>query len=155
MNEHLVRIGAGTLIGPEVALTVGMWPGEALEPDGGWVIRIGDRVNIGRRCALAGRRRIEIGDDDIEMHRRPVSRVVAADQRAGKRRRAIALGEQIDRSRRADELDRVRTEAPADRQPERLRVEANAALEVVDIDVDKQLRHRLGGGRLPVRLYSK
>jgi len=63
MNEHLVRIGTDTLIGPEVALSVGMWPGEDLDPTDGWVIRIGDRVNLGRRCAIVGRQRIEIGDD--------------------------------------------------------------------------------------------
>jgi acetyltransferase-like isoleucine patch superfamily enzyme len=63
MNEHLVRIGRGTLLGPEVGISVGMWPGEQLEAPDGWVIRIGDRVNIGRRGALVARRRLEIGDD--------------------------------------------------------------------------------------------
>jgi acetyltransferase-like isoleucine patch superfamily enzyme len=63
MNEHLVHIGAATLIGPEVTLSVGMWPGEELETADGWVIRVGDRVNIGRRCAFVARQRIDIGDD--------------------------------------------------------------------------------------------
>lgn len=71
MNEHLIGIGSRTLIGPEVTLSVGMWPGEDLAVDAGhgpvasdgWVIRIGDRVNVGRRCAFVGRRRIEVGDD--------------------------------------------------------------------------------------------
>jgi len=63
MNGQLIRIGAGSLIGPEVSLSVGMWPDEALEATDGWVIRIGDRVNIGRRCAIVGRQRIDIGDD--------------------------------------------------------------------------------------------
>lgn len=61
MNEHLIHIGSGTLVGPEVTLSVGMWPGEALGP--GPVVTIGDRVNIGRRCAVVARQRIEIGDD--------------------------------------------------------------------------------------------
>ena len=63
MNEHLVRIGDATLIGPEVSLSVGMWPDENLDAPEGWIVRIGDRVNIGRRCAIVGRRHIEIGDD--------------------------------------------------------------------------------------------
>ncbi len=63
MGERWVRIGAAALVGPEVALSVGMWPDEALEPDEGWVIRIGDRVNVGRRCAFVGRCRIDVGAD--------------------------------------------------------------------------------------------
>ncbi len=63
MNEHLVRIGERTLVLSEVTLSVGMWPGEVLDAPDGWVIRIGNRCTIGRRCALVGRRRIEIGDD--------------------------------------------------------------------------------------------
>jgi acetyltransferase-like isoleucine patch superfamily enzyme len=63
MNTHLVRIGAGTLVGPEVGITVGMWAGEDLEAPEGWIVRIGERVNVGRRCTIAGRRRIDIGDD--------------------------------------------------------------------------------------------
>ena len=55
MNEQLVRLGERTLVGPEVSLSAGMWPGEELEPEAdGWVVRIGDRVNIGRRCASSG-----------------------------------------------------------------------------------------------------
>jgi acetyltransferase-like isoleucine patch superfamily enzyme len=61
MNEHLIRIGSRTLIGPDVTLSVGMWPDEDLGVDE--VIRIGDRVNVGRRCAIVGRQRIDIGDD--------------------------------------------------------------------------------------------
>lgn len=63
MNERLIRIGDRTIIGPEVTLSVGMWPGEELAAPDGWIIRIGDRVSVGRRCALVGRHRIEIGDD--------------------------------------------------------------------------------------------
>jgi serine acetyltransferase len=63
VNPHLVCIGSGSMIGPEVSLSVGMWPGEALAAPDGWIVRIGDRVNVGRRCAIVARRRIEIGDD--------------------------------------------------------------------------------------------
>ena len=63
LNEHLVHIGNGSLIGPEVSLSVGMWSGEELDAPEGWIVRIGDRVNIGRRCAIVGRHRIDIGDD--------------------------------------------------------------------------------------------
>jgi serine acetyltransferase len=63
MNEQFIRLGERTLIGPEVSLSAGMWPGERLEPEAGWVVRIGDRVNIGRRCSIVGRIGIDIGDD--------------------------------------------------------------------------------------------
>ncbi|MBA2281204.1 MAG: acyltransferase [Acidimicrobiia bacterium] len=63
MGERWVRVGDAALVGPEVALSVGMWPDEDLRPADGWVIRIGDRVNLGRRCALVGRCRIDIGAD--------------------------------------------------------------------------------------------
>jgi acetyltransferase-like isoleucine patch superfamily enzyme len=63
MNQHLVRIGSRTLIGPDVTLSVGMWPGEQLAAPDGWVIRIGDGCNIGRRGAIVGRIGIDIGDD--------------------------------------------------------------------------------------------
>ena len=63
MNSRWVHIGEATLIGPEVTLSVGMWPDEPLAPDAGWVVRFGDRVNVGRRCAFVGRVGIDVGDD--------------------------------------------------------------------------------------------
>jgi serine acetyltransferase len=63
LGERWIRIGEGSLIGPGVALSAGMWPDEPLDPPSGWVVRIGDRCNIGRGSAVVGRTGIEIGDD--------------------------------------------------------------------------------------------
>jgi acetyltransferase-like isoleucine patch superfamily enzyme len=60
-NEHAIRIGTDTLIGPEVTLTAGMAPGQPLEHDP--VVVIGDRCNIGRGSCIVGHVSIEIGDD--------------------------------------------------------------------------------------------
>jgi len=60
-NEHAIRIGRGTLIGPEVSLTVGMVPGQPI--DHPTVITIGDRCNIGRGSHIVGHSSISIGDD--------------------------------------------------------------------------------------------
>lgn len=66
LNEHLVHIGSGTLVGPHVGLAVGVVAGEPdLDPPGGWAVRIGDRCNIGRGSTIVGRHRIDIGDDVI------------------------------------------------------------------------------------------
>ena len=63
LGERWIRIGDGSLIGPGVALSAGMWVDEPLDPPAGWVVRIGDRCNIGRGSAIVGRVGIDIGDD--------------------------------------------------------------------------------------------
>jgi acetyltransferase-like isoleucine patch superfamily enzyme len=60
-NEHAIRIGRDTLIGPHVILTAGMAPGQPLEHDP--VVVIGDRCNIGRGSSIVGHHSITIGDD--------------------------------------------------------------------------------------------
>jgi acetyltransferase-like isoleucine patch superfamily enzyme len=60
-NEHAVRIGQETLIGPNVAITAGMAPGQPLEHSP--VVVIGDRCNIGRGSHIVGHDSIVIGDD--------------------------------------------------------------------------------------------
>jgi acetyltransferase-like isoleucine patch superfamily enzyme len=60
-NEQHIHIGARTLIGSHVSLSVGMAPGQPIEDD--VVIRIGERCNIGRGSHIVGHRSIEIGDD--------------------------------------------------------------------------------------------
>ena len=62
-GEGLIRIGAGTLIGPHVSLAVGMFPGEPLQVPSGVVVRIGDRCMIGRGSSIIARCGIDIGDD--------------------------------------------------------------------------------------------
>ena len=60
-GERWISIGKGTLIGPSVALTVGL-PGEDMGPTSGAVIRIGDGCNVGRGSSLVGREGIVIED---------------------------------------------------------------------------------------------
>lgn len=61
MNERFIRIGAGTMIGPHVALSAGMVPGQDCIADP--VVSIGDRCLIGRGSGIVGHLSIEIGDD--------------------------------------------------------------------------------------------
>ena len=61
MNEQFIEIGSGTMIGPHVALSAGMVPGqECLSTP---VVRIGDRCLIGRGSGIVGHFSIVIGDD--------------------------------------------------------------------------------------------
>ena len=61
MNERYIRIGSGTMIGPQVALSAGMVPGQHCLSD--TVVSIGDRCLIGRGSGIVGHLSIEIGDD--------------------------------------------------------------------------------------------
>ncbi len=60
-NEHKIRLGSGTMFGPDVTLTAGMVPGQEFGSDP--VIEIGDRVNIGRGSFIVAHCSIVIGDD--------------------------------------------------------------------------------------------
>lgn len=60
-GEHAISLGSDTAIGPNVALSVGMVPGQQLI--GERMLRIGDRCLIGRGCSIACHYDIEIGDD--------------------------------------------------------------------------------------------
>ena len=61
-GERWIVIGAETLVGPHVSLSVGM-PGEPISPDAEPVIVIGDRCNIGRGSSIVGRCGIVVEDD--------------------------------------------------------------------------------------------
>ncbi|MGK2929275.1 MAG: acyltransferase [Acidimicrobiales bacterium] len=61
-GEHWIEIGARTLIGPHVSMSVGLF-GERLDPSLPPVLRFGDRCNIGRNASFVARVGIEIGDD--------------------------------------------------------------------------------------------
>src|SRR5688572_8970539 len=61
MNERFIRIGEGTMIGPQVTLSAGMVPGQQCVTDP--VVTIGDRCLIGRGSGIVGHLSIEIGDD--------------------------------------------------------------------------------------------
>jgi acetyltransferase-like isoleucine patch superfamily enzyme len=62
LGEALISIGDETLIGPGVALAVGMM-GEQLDLSREAVIAIGDRCNIGRNSSIVARSSIIIEDD--------------------------------------------------------------------------------------------
>ena len=60
-NEEYIEVGRDTMIGPGVALSAGMVPGQKcpVMP----VVRIGDRCLIGRGSGIVGHFSIDIGDD--------------------------------------------------------------------------------------------
>jgi carbonic anhydrase/acetyltransferase-like protein (isoleucine patch superfamily) len=60
-GERWIAIGAGTLIGPFVALSAGMLPGQDLGPQP--VLRIGDRCVIGRGSHIVAHHSLTIGDE--------------------------------------------------------------------------------------------
>ena len=60
-GERWISIGAGTLVGPNVALSVGM-PGEPIDPDLPPVVVIGERCNIGRGSSIVARCGVVIDD---------------------------------------------------------------------------------------------
>lgn len=60
-NENYISIGSDTLIGPEVALSAGMVPGQVCISSP--VVSIGDRCLIGRGSGIVGHFSITIGDD--------------------------------------------------------------------------------------------
>jgi len=61
MNVEYIRIGAGTMFGPHLALSAGMVPGQRCLHE--TVVSIGDRCLIGRGSGIVGHLSIEIGDD--------------------------------------------------------------------------------------------
>lgn len=60
-NEQFIRIGAGTMIGPQVTLSAGMVPGQQCLSE--TVVRIGDRCLIGKGSGIVGHFGIDIGND--------------------------------------------------------------------------------------------
>lgn len=60
-NEQYIHIGSHTMIGPGVALSAGMVPGQ--ECINNRTVVIGDRCLIGRNSGIVGHFSVEIGDD--------------------------------------------------------------------------------------------
>ena len=60
-NEHRIRIGCDTIIGPYASVTAGMAEGQQILSDP--VVQIGDRCLIGRGSHIVGHWNIELGDD--------------------------------------------------------------------------------------------
>src|SRR5262245_29039516 len=98
--------------------------------------------------------RLEIGDDEVEMNRGPVTAVIARHFRAGKRRRAGRLDEQIDRRLGAEELHAMRAEASPHTELESGCVKGDRRIEIVDVDVDENLRHQNTSSPKPAALAA-
>ena len=60
-NEHLIHIGAETIVGPGASISAGMAPGQEMPTDP--VVSIGSRCLIGRGSHIVGHWEIVIGDD--------------------------------------------------------------------------------------------
>jgi acetyltransferase-like isoleucine patch superfamily enzyme len=60
-NQQYIRIGSGTLIGKDIALSAGMVPGQECLTSP--VVSIGDRCLIGRGSGIVGHLSITIGND--------------------------------------------------------------------------------------------
>jgi len=60
-NEQYIRIGTGTMFGPQATLSAGMVPGQTMVSD--TVIRVGDRCLFGKGSGIVGHLEITIGDD--------------------------------------------------------------------------------------------
>jgi acetyltransferase-like isoleucine patch superfamily enzyme len=60
-NERYIEIGRDTMVGPHVALSAGMIPGQECLTSP--VVRIGDRCLIGRGSGIVGHLTIDIGND--------------------------------------------------------------------------------------------
>lgn len=60
-GEGSIRLGNDTIIGPQVALSAGMTPGQDLLHD--HIVTIGDRCRIGRHASIAGHLEIVIEHD--------------------------------------------------------------------------------------------
>lgn len=60
-NERYISIGRDTMIGPNVALSAGMVPGQECLTSP--VVRIGDRCLIGRGSGIVGHLAVDIGND--------------------------------------------------------------------------------------------
>lgn len=87
MNEQYIHIGSMTVLGPYIALSAGMAPGQTCITDP--VVSIGDRCLIGRGSGIVGHLSIEIGDDVYTGHH-----VYITDQNHGYADRELPISRQ-------------------------------------------------------------
>jgi acetyltransferase-like isoleucine patch superfamily enzyme len=87
-NERYIHIGRGTMIGPDVALSAGLAPGQVCVTDP--VVSIGDRCLIGRGSGVVGHLSIIIGDDVWTGHQ-----VYITDQNHGYERLDVPISRQL------------------------------------------------------------
>ena len=102
MNVGSIHIGALTLIGRQVTLSVGYGPGQADLPERGLVI--GDRCVLGARTSLTAHTSVEVGDDHRTGFRRNFRVRVWFDTRRVRRVRRVQsdVGQQVVRHVRLD-----------------------------------------------------
>ena len=86
-NERYIHVGSDTMIGPYVALSAGMIPGQECLTDP--VVRIGSRCLIGRGSGIVGHLSIDIEDDVWTGHH-----VYITDQNHGYRDVAVPISRQ-------------------------------------------------------------
>src|SRR5690606_7813323 len=91
----------------------------------------------GRNRALHGF--LDVVDDEIEMHRRPMPLVRPDLVRRLRDPGPFLLFEKVDGARAARELDTPAAETPPHDEPERRTVETLAGLELLDVDVDQEV----------------
>ena len=65
-GEAYIELGEGCIIGPYSSLSAGVMPGHVI--DHSPVVRIGDRVLIGKGSGIVGHHTVEIGDDVFTGH---------------------------------------------------------------------------------------
>jgi acetyltransferase-like isoleucine patch superfamily enzyme len=65
-GEEYIELGEGCIIGPYCSLSAGVMPGHVI--DHSPVVRIGDRVLIGKGSGIVGHHTVEIGDDVFTGH---------------------------------------------------------------------------------------
>ena len=87
-NERYIRIGDGTLFGPQITLSAGMAPGQEMVTDP--VITVGDRCLIGKVSGIVGHLEITIGDDVWTGHH-----VSITDQNHGYERLDLPISQQV------------------------------------------------------------
>jgi hypothetical protein len=87
------------------------------------------------------RRDVDVGHHDVEMHRRPMSAIIAPLIRGRDGSSSRLLDEQIKDRRRAQQLDAPRAETPPNRQAKRIAVERDRFFQIVDVDIDEQFSH--------------
>jgi acetyltransferase-like isoleucine patch superfamily enzyme len=91
-GEEGIRIGDGTVIGPNTSLSAGIGPTQDL--GGREIVTIGDRCLIGRGNGIVGHERIEIGADVFTGHN-----VYVTDANHGYEDPLVPVGRQFGESR--------------------------------------------------------
>ena len=87
-NERYIRIGSGTMFGPQATLSVGMVPDQEMVSD--TVIEIGDRCLFGKGSGIVGHLEIVIGDDVWTGHH-----VYITDQNHGYDDMSLPVSQQV------------------------------------------------------------